>query len=217
MSFTMNTAVIGTGAKVRDLIFNPVSGYTRAEYDVLVRRIGYTDDGDESDERTEWSLTGATDANTATEDGGQVLYVSITGSTDAVVTLYSDSARSASVAAGTESTRSTGSEVTLSATNGSGLTGVVTLADASTNDIFTLTIEDYHDRYDHDVDNALDNIIGIDNGLLMDGTSPVKDIVGLVYEADGAKLDELGFDNVVGAFQRRTLIDNLKLKNITII
>jgi hypothetical protein len=221
MSTTYNQKVLGTGIKLRDLVFNPVSGYTRAQFDILVRRIGFTDGGATATaaERSAWSFTGYTATNTDEgTDGKAKLYVKITGTTDAVVTVYKDAACTASVCGGTDAGRA-GGVLSLTELNSSGLTGSVTLDASCTNENFTMTIEDYHDRYDHSVDGSSSNIIGIDNGLNQDITDVTADddIVELVYEADGVNLDELGKDNVNDMFTRRTLIDNLKLKNITIV
>jgi len=215
--YTINTKVLGTGVKTRQLIFNPVAGYTRTQFDLLVRRVGFTDDGDYSDERSATTFSGYTGSNTTTTDDGQVLYIAITGTTDAVVTAYSDSAKTQSVATGTDSNRS-GGALALAEANSSGLSGSITLAASCTNDDYTVLIEDYHDRYDQDVDASASNIIGIDNGLATDFTATTdRDIMNLVYECDSAKLDELGMDNVADHLERQTVIDNCKLKNITLI
>jgi len=221
MSYTINTKVLGRNVKTRDLVFNPISTYTRAKYDIIVRRIGFTDTGTYSAQRSLWVLTGYDSDNTlATTGGKQTLYGAITGTTDAVVSLYSDAAKTALVAQGTETTRSTGGSVTLAEQNSSGLSGTMTVADACTNDTFTVDIEDYHDRYDADVDGAAANIVGIDNGLSQDSTETgivaTYSLMNLVYEADDVNLDELGKDNVDSQFLRRTLIDNLRLKNINV-
>jgi len=222
--YVINTAVLGRNVMTRQLIFNPVASYVRARFDVLVRRIGFTDDGDEADERTVWGFTAYTGSNTLTTNAGQVLYVTITGTTDAVVSVYDDAAKTSKVAEGTESTRSTGSAVTLAEENSSGLSGTVTLADGCTNDDFTVTIEDYHDRYDGSVDGAASNIIGIDNGLATDFTTTTeptstenRDIMNLVYQADSVKQDELGMDNVADHLTRQVFIDQAKIANITLI
>ena len=156
--------VIGKIEKTRALAnYNAVSGYTAAKYDVLVFRKGVTDEGTNYDERSAWSLSGMTDSNTtSTTLGRQILYLRITGTTSAVVTLYTASGGTGSVATGTLADRSAGGTVTLAAANSSGLTGSVTLAADCTNTTdAVLYIADVHDRYDHDVDSTSDNIIGI--------------------------------------------------------
>lgn len=217
-TFSYATNVVGTIEKTTAINFNAVSSYTPAAWDIIVRRYPQiSDTGSYYSERSAWTITGATDNNTVnlvtSGISKQALYLRITGTTDAVVSLYKATGGGSGdkVAEGTESGRATGGAVTLSEANGSGMSGSVTLADACTNVTDAIIyLEEAHDKYDHDVDASLNNIVGIYYPLDSDSGN----FKTVIQEADNVELRRCGYDNVDGEIGLETLRKNLTAKNI---
>lgn len=213
--------VIGTIKATRAIPnYKAVSGYTAAKYDILVRRTGITDGGASYAERSAWSLAGYTDNNTVnivtSGISKQVLYLRITGTSTAIIKLYKATGGGSGdeVATGTLTDRAGGGAQALVESNSSGLTGSVTLAAGCTNVTDAIIyLEDYHDRYDNDLDATAKNIIGIYYPIDSDTTT----IKTVVEEADNVEIRRLGYDNCDGEFMLSTLNDNLALKNIRVI
>jgi hypothetical protein len=217
---TIYDNVVGTIEKTRAINWNPVSGYTVAQWDIIVRRNGISDTGTNYAERSAWTIAGVTDAfsdnYTTSGVSKTALYLRITGTTDAVVTLYKTTGGGAgdAVATGTETGRATGGVVTLVEANSSGISGTVTLADACTNVTDAIVyVVDEHDRFDFDVDASLTNILGIYYTIDSD-TSTWKTII---EEADNVVMARLGYDNVDGEIGQRDLKNLLIAKNIRVI
>ncbi len=216
--FSYATNVVGRINKTTSINMNSVSGYTPALWDIIVRRYPQVSDtGASYTERSAWTLTGVTDAlstNLVTSGiSKQAVYLRITGTTDAVVTIYKTTGGSAgdAICTGTESGRSTGGVVTLAESNSSGVTGSVTLANGCTNvtDAILYLVES-HDRYDGAVDAALDNIVGIYYPLDSDSGN----FKTVIQEADYVELRRCGFDGLTGEIGLETLRKNLTAKNI---
>jgi hypothetical protein len=214
--FSYATNVVGTIEKTDKINMNAVTGYTPALWDIIVRRYPkVSDTGASASERSAWSIAGATDAKTTNivTNGisKQVLYLRITGTTDAVVKLYTATGGSGEVAGGTHAGRATGGVLALTESNSSGITGSVTLADACTNVTdAVLYLEESHDRYDGAVDAALDNIVGIYYPLDSDSGN----FKTVIQEADNVVLRRLGKDGLTGEIGLEVLRKNLVAKNI---
>lgn len=209
----------------RNLVFNSidltnkVSGYTTpAQWDLIVGRYGFNDNGgDHTTDRSSWSLTGYDKDNTTAVAGtdGSItmrIYFKATGTTDYVIGGYLDEAMTASlVISGTESTRTTGSTVTLSEENSSGLSGTVVIGDAATNDTWYVDIETHYAIYDSDVDGGKENIRGF---LSVEDDSDAADSVwkiavqGEIVSINNL-IDTAGIDNCVGTFNIETLRKDL--------
>ena len=221
----MTTNVISGVVTHNNIKVSPrVTGYTTpGAWDLIVGRYGFTDsDGDHASDRTSWSLTGYDKANTtpiAGADGTlkQRIYFKATGTTDYVIGGYLDAAMTASlVISGTEATRSTGSTVTLSEENSSGLSGTVVIGDAATNDTWFIDVEIYYDLYDADVDSGSANIEGI--LVVEDDSDSALDMWKVIKTAEIVNIDQLiaqsSVDNVLEFYDRRTLIADLRAVGI---
>ena len=102
MTISVSTDVIGQIKDKDALIIKPfVAGYTPAEYDIITKQEGYTDEGGAyGSERSAWVLAGVSGSNTESsvdqsvrnETMATVLYGKITGTTSYVLKLYKDAA-----------------------------------------------------------------------------------------------------------------------------
>jgi hypothetical protein len=217
-AFTFQSNIISGITSYNNVNINAVSGYTPDEYDLVVKRYGFYDNGGTyTTQRSAWSLAGYTGANTAevnvTNTLTQRVYFKATGTTNYEVSGWTTPAMTTAgdeVCNGT-ATRSSGGTVTLSAANTSGLTGSFTVAANATNDTWYIDIVIYHDRYDGDVDGASNNILGF---LILEDLDDSSENAWKVAEA-GTIVDfdelitEAGVDNVADVFKRNTLRNQL--------
>lgn len=218
-AFTFQSNIISGITSYNNVNINAVSGYTPDEYDLIVKRYGFYDNGGKyATQRSAWVLTGYTKTNTTLANDGtngsvQRIYFKATGITDYEVSGWLSPAMTT---AGDEvcngsATRASGGTVTLSAANTSGLTGSFTVAAAATNDTWYIDIMLYHDRYDGSVDSASNNILGFLVLEDLDGSSENAWKVaesGTIVDFDEL-LTEAGVDNVTSVFDRNTLRNQL--------
>lgn len=217
---TYRTDVFSGVKTFNSVQINAVTGFTPDQYDLLVERWGFLDNGgDYTTERTLFTLAGYTGTNTDEVDKDGVMtqrvYFKATGTTNYTVTGWKDAAMTASQVCGGEIVRASGGAVTLSASNTSGLTGSFTASAAATNDEWYVDIVLYHDRYDGNVDYASLNILGF---LWREDLKDESAVTLWSYAESGtiANFDNLldcaGIDNVADAFKKKTLRDQLRLR-----
>lgn len=223
-ALTLRRDVVSRNLKFNNVELNPISAYTTPKQnDLIVERYGFNDHGgDYASDRTTWVLSGYDGDNTtpiaetSTSPAKQRIYFKSTGTTDYVIQGYLDSAMTASlVISGTETTRSTGSTVTLTAENTSGLSGSVIIGDAATNDTWYVDIEIEHAMYDADVDSAAANILGFLNYNDTDASDDNWQYIESCEIVNINKLISLScIANVSDLFQIDTLTNNLRAKGL---
>lgn len=205
----INSSVIiregNSGRSYIDTLNKLKSGYTPAEFDLLMEKDVMSITSQAVAAITSIGLTGMSDANT----NNGLLYGSITGTTNSTVTIFKDAARSASVATGSV-VRSAGGTVTLAEANSSGISGTcVIIADAvnATDQVFTVRKE--LSRYNRD------NLTGQSvKGLVAE---VVAGSLNLYSTPLVAKFDGVGCDNVDGVFERDAMAKAALVKNIELV
>lgn len=224
---TFRTDVFSSVLTWNNITLKPVSGWTPEQYDLVVQRYGFTDNGGDTDEtanRSTWSLTGYASTNTTkvAKDGvltQRIYFKGVISGSDYVISGWTDAAMTASkVVEGTE-TGNNGGTVTLAEQNSSGLSGSVVLAAAAAADTWYVDVELYHDRYDGSADSAANNILGF---LWFEDLTNESDIENWKYAETGSivnfdgLLDVAGIDNVADVYARKLLRDQLRARGWTV-
>ena len=221
---TFRTDVFSRVLSWNNITINAVSGWTPAQYDLVVQRYGFTDSGgDHADERSAISLTGyaATNTTDVRKDGVLTMrvYFKVTGTTNYEIDGYTGADFSTGKVIEGTVTRSTGGVITMTEVSASGLTGSITIAAAATNDEFFVDVELYHDKYDGSTDSAANNILGF---LWFEDLTNESDIENWKYAETGSivsfdgLLDVAGIDNVADVYARKLLRDQLRARGWTV-
>lgn len=177
---------------------NLKTGYAPQFGDAIVQYSGIGIENQAVDQISAISLSGLSEDNS---DAGK-LYVKITGTTDAVVELYSDVARTSQVAEGTV-TRSSGGVITLDEEGGSGLSGSCTIIAGATNEVASnFFIDKYIDKYD--ADNTLNRLpLGVVYEVRLDDA--VMDLVtegrAPISKVGASNLDDIKEEIMINAFR----------------